>query len=719
MLICMLLVFVIPAVAEEGRIDLSADITRWYPDDRITASGNVQATYMGYTITAASAEADLKKNIAVFQGKVKLTTKQNTVEGENLTLDLKTKDWKLDNPSSAIQMMTLQGSPSGSAFIHSTALSGNEDNLKLEGGTLTTCDLEHPHYYFSAKTIEIYPDSKIIARNVSMIGLDKRIFTLNRLVIPIKGFRHNLIPQIGSSAEEGAFLKTAYAYTATENTQGFLKLDLMQKRGIGTGIEQYYKNPNINGQVSLYYLADQETGSNNITGRLQHQQKLGSINLDFNSNYRTNSYLYYPSSTSQNWQMALSHDSPNTNTGLTFYNNSTRGFGNSEGFTTSFRHAQQFNDKLSSILSLDMRKYDSTGMTAADQELESLFELHQREDKYDLSLVASRRTDLDGDEYTGDDFYSNLDRLPELKFETDSYRLGKNLLFGLPSSFALSAGRYHEEPSGISKDRLLLQWDMLGQNIDLSSKNELNLTGGFKQAFYAEDMAQNVLRFGGVLTTRYNDYMKTRMSYNYQNPEGFSPFRFDYTGEYNYMRAAIDYQDSQKLRWSLSSGYNLKNDDNPWQDIALRLTAHPNPKYAFSISTGYDINRSKWRSLINQFQVNIPERIGLQIGTRYDVETGKLGLARGRLDLHIGKKWRLEGITSWNGTSQKFDYKSYRLTRDLHCWEVALVYNDETGFRKDKGISLEFQIKAFPNVDRFGIGQYGQAVDTSMGEYNY
>ncbi len=89
------------------------------------------------------------------------------------------------------------------------------------------------------------------------------------------------------------------------------------------------------------------------------------------------------------------------------------------------------------------------------------------------------------------------------------------------------------------------------------------------------------------------------------------------------------------------------------------------------------------------------------------------------MDLRIGSKWRLEGIASWNGMASKFDYKSFRLTRDLHCWEASLSYNDETGFRRDKGFSLEFRIKAFPGVDRFGIGQYGQAVDVSMGEYYY
>ena len=707
------------AADDENVVTLSADTTRWYPDDKVTASGNVRASYRDYEVTADSAEADLRANIAVFHGDVQLVTNGYTVYGESLSLNLKTRDWNLEGASSRIDPQALQGNTQGPAFIRGASLSGENEDLKLVGGTLTTCDLGDPHYYFSAKELEIHPDSKIIARKVSMVGLGRRFFTLNSLVIPISGFRHNLIPQVGSSAEEGTFIKTAYAYTATERSQGFLKLDLMQKRGVGTGIEHFYEMTAGSGQASLYYLADQEIGGSNVTGRLQHQQRLGSVNLDLSADYRTRSYLYYPSSTSQNWQVGASRSTPMASTSLVFQRNTNRGFGTYETLNSSLRHAQQFNGKLSGMFSVDMRTYKSSGIPAADRELESVVELRQREDKYDLSLVASKRLDLDDDDFTGDDFYSSLDRLPELTFNTDSYRFGRNLFFGLPSRLSVGAGRYHEEPSGVTSDRLLLEWDMLGSTVDLDSKNDLHLTAGFRQAYYAGDMAQHVLKFGGVLTSRFNDYMKTRLRYNYQRPEGYSPFRFDYTGRHNYARAVMDYQDSGKLRWSLSTGYDLNRDRYPWQDLALRLAAYPSPSYAFSLSTGYDLNRSEWRNLISQFRVSVPERVGLEIGTRYDVRDGKLGLARGRLDVHIGKKWRLEGITSWNGTMERFDYRSFRLTRDLHCWEVSLSYNDETGFRRDKGITLEMRIKAFPSVDRFGIGQYGQAVDTSMGEYYY
>lgn len=697
---------------------INADFLRYDLNGSIHAKGNVQAAYGDYTVSANEFVRNPSTNMGIFEGHVRLATKQASVEGERLEIDVKTRKWALYGATSRLDPSVFQGQTSAPVFIGSSVISGDERNLAVRAGTLTTCDLEHPHYYFSAKEIEIHPDSKIVARNVSIIGLDKRLFSLSSLVIPVRGLSHNLLPQVGSSAEEGLFLKTAYAYLAKEHQQGFLKLDLMQKRGVGAGIEHSYNAGPASGQLTLYYLDDREIGGRNISGRLQHQQRLGTVNLSVATDYITNSYLYFPSTTTSNWQLALSQVRPNANTALTFRANEVSGMGQYETSTASLRHSQQFNEKLSGVLSLDMKSYRSLGMTTDDRELDSVVEIRHQGDKYDLALNASRRTDLDGNSYTGDDSYSSLDRLPELAFETDTYRSGLRLL-GLPSRLLVSAGRYHEEPSGVSSDRVLLQWDMLGQTVNLGSRTDLSLTAGFRQALYAKDKAQYVLRLGGVLTATHNDYMKTRITYNYQQPEGYSPFLFDYTGRYNYVRLVTDYQDTNKLRWSLSGGYDLNQRTYPWQDLSLRLTARPSNNVTYSFSTGYDLNRGKWRTLVGRFQVAGSEQFGLDVGARYDIENSRVQLARGKLKIPIGDKWRLEGIASWNGASKAFDYKAFRLTRDLHCWEASLVYNEETGFRTDRALSLELRVKAFPTVDRFGIGQYGQAVDTSMGEYYY
>ena len=101
-----------------------------------------------------------------------------------------------------------------------------------------------------------------------MIALGKRVFSLNSLIIPIRGLEPQYPPAdrlVGGGGRCSS--KTAYAYTATENAQGFLKLDLMQQRGIGAGIEHSLTSSTGSTKASLYFLADKQIGGNNITGQ--------------------------------------------------------------------------------------------------------------------------------------------------------------------------------------------------------------------------------------------------------------------------------------------------------------------------------------------------------------------------------------------------------------------------------------------------------------------
>ena len=85
----------------------------------------------------------------------------------------------------------------------------------------------------------------------------------------------------------------------------------------------------------------------------------------------------------------------------------------------------------------------------------------------------------------------------------------------------------------------------------------------------------------------------------------------------------------------------------------------------------------------------------------------------------MGRDWKLQGIAGWNAYTNGFDYRAFRLTKDLHCLEATITYTDDVGYRNASGLRFDLKIKAFPTQDLFGIGQYGQAIDTSMGEYNY
>jgi hypothetical protein len=41
---------------------------------------------------------------------------------------------------------------------------------------------------------------------------------------------------------------------------------------------------------------------------------------------------------------------------------------------------------------------------------------------------------------------------------------------------------------------------------------------------------------------------------------------------------------------------------------------------------------------------------------------------------------------------------------------------DQGGFYNNRGVYFNVRIKAFPMLDDFGVGNFGQALDTSVGQ---
>ncbi len=110
------------------------------------------------------------------------------------------------------------------------------------------------------------------------------------------------------------------------------------------------------------------------------------------------------------------------------------------------------------------------------------------------------------------------------------------------------------------------------------------------------------------------------------------------------------------------------------------------------------------------------DKFRLDLGTRYDTSLGQLSSIRGLLDTKINTKTHIQATAGFNGITNNFEYQNIKITRDLHCWELSLIFVNQTGFYEDKGIRLNLRIKAFPLYENFGQGTFGQVLDTSVGE---
>ncbi|MHB9038925.1 MAG: hypothetical protein ACYC64_19985, partial [Armatimonadota bacterium] len=222
------------------------------------AQGNVNARYQNYVITAPYGEIDYKTNIATFSGGVVFQTGTQKVLGEEASLNLRTGRWAVHTANATVGPQFAKGYLRAPVFADARLIDGvKRTSMFVNSGEITTCNLEHPHYELVTKSVAIYPNVRIILRAASFYVLGKRLITFRRLVFPLREVMNNpeLIPKVGQTVEEGFYAKFAYPMWTSERQTGLFLLDMMTRKGIGTGIKQDYGLGNGSGIFQAYTLA--------------------------------------------------------------------------------------------------------------------------------------------------------------------------------------------------------------------------------------------------------------------------------------------------------------------------------------------------------------------------------------------------------------------------------------------------------------------------------
>ena len=98
-----------------------------------------------------------------------------TYHGSTIAYNFKTKKGKIDLGKTEIE----KGLYTGEAIKKV-----DTDVLFVEDGKYTTCDLDHPHYYFASPTMKIIVKDKVVARPVYLYIADVPVFALPFGIFP-------------------------------------------------------------------------------------------------------------------------------------------------------------------------------------------------------------------------------------------------------------------------------------------------------------------------------------------------------------------------------------------------------------------------------------------------------------------------------------------------------------------------------------------------------
>ncbi len=641
-----------------------------------------------------------------FFGGVRLQGEGVLATGDELLLFPRERRWLLRNGTSTLEPSFIGNRLLQSLHLTGALLEGVQNRVHAERCTATTCDLDHPHFHWSAATLDATAGDRAILRDVRLQILGRTVLRLPYVAVPLREGDDSPLPDVGYTEEEGFYIRYAMAYLLAQGALGSARFDLMQRRGLGINLLQNYAR----GSLNLYLLRDNAQRSDSLTGRWQHGQNFGAVQTRWSAEFRRNSYLLFRDNTAWNWRTDWTLPTPTGLLRLSLAETRNR--------TGSFENLQR-TFALQDTRTLGRLQTDLSGEYL---EQENRFFDGRRGDRqwnlrgnlrYLLEREVSLQLDFERFLPVGQSqVFGGLERLPELSLVASARGLG------LPvpdSQLRLSVGRYTEGfRTRLTRERYALEWQgRLGTHRERTPRPTTFWSYRFRQTFYSDDTAQYVLQSVLEQTLSVGARSQVNLRWNYLRPYGYSPLGLDRTGTYNLLSGELQLVFGGGWTLGAQTSYDLLATDrqrDPWSVLNLNLEYQPADWLRWRTQLSYDPNRERWRSL----QTDLRWQFGdsrLAFAARYDPERAKWGSAFLRVDALKWGRSRISFLTQYNGYLNRFESRQALWVYDLHCAELEVRYIDNPyGFRRDTGLQIFIRLKALPSFSRFGYGQLGQPV---------
>lgn len=658
------------AIAEETEEELDISLTAEYityekinEEDLIIANDGVQLKYQDIEVKAEYLKINLTTHLLFASGEVLFKQDETETNCEELTYNWETKK---------VILFRLKGELTGEGVEGKVYYQGEKmenfpETVEISGGSVTTCELEEPHYHIVAKEMIIYPKDKIIARNISWYEGKTKIITLPYFLIFLdRKTQMPILPKIGQNSADGWFIKTNFNYYIDEKSYGTFYIDWLERKGIGTGVEHTWEigsqdNP---GETSLYLyqIKEKDSGNINLTGKVKYGQ-------EFEDNIKTQVILDYGGmkaeggellSNSLKSQFTLDKQGEKYNLNISGkYNFSGKEIEDlSIDGNVTIKHNYTFSDNLNSALTLVYTDKNPASQEAADLELKPKWELKYSGEGYTLNLTSEKNFDLDGDNYTGENVSKIIDRLPEFVFNKSAAAIGNTKI-----TYDIDASVAHFYEAATEEDNWRGEYIInVKRPFNLGEYLTLTPSGIFRQDVYLTGEARYLVGGKVDLKAVYNPYISSNLSFNYNKSVGPTPFNFDYiTPLTNTVSGNLTLTPTEKIKLDLSTNYNFVTEN--FGNLVAKLEYVPKEDWKMNFSSSYNLNTKEWTKKINS-----------------------------TLDLQLSDDWRIK----YKGVVDLEDFKLTNsvvgITRDLHCREITINYKQAT-----KSFWVEFYIKAFPS----------------------
>lgn len=291
-----------------GELEIEADDVDYNPATKVvSARGEVHIKNGATDVYAQEADYDSGAGVVHCRDQVTIFQDGLTYKGEAMIYNTTNGEITAQDLRSGMSPMFYEAN-------EIKLLGMDADKIDMLDSVMTTHDSSDPNYRLKAKKITVYPEDKIVFRNLSVYAGDTPVFWLPYLSQPLdEELGYHWLPGFRSSW--GAFLLNRYGFMIGDHTLATARLDVRGERGFAGGIDfksmRHADNENF-GNFRIYGASDSspETSRNGRTRspemtpssdryrvNLQHRVYLpgpeeSTLYVDFDINKISDAYFY-------------------------------------------------------------------------------------------------------------------------------------------------------------------------------------------------------------------------------------------------------------------------------------------------------------------------------------------------------------------------------------------------------------------------------------------
>ena len=192
--------------------------------------------------------------------RVKTDSKSEPMEGDTLFYDLVTERGKIKKGQTNLNDAFYQGKE---------IISDKNSNIYSFDGIYTSCDLDHPHYYFLSSKMKIIPDKHIIAKPIILHIGDLPIIGLPFAILPNKGGNRKsgwIMPSFGYSEKNGTYFHNlGYYHVINDYSDIKLLSNFYDRKGFKFNLNfRYHHRYNYTGSISSILVRDLNSNIDDI-----------------------------------------------------------------------------------------------------------------------------------------------------------------------------------------------------------------------------------------------------------------------------------------------------------------------------------------------------------------------------------------------------------------------------------------------------------------------